>query len=143
VRNARRSPQGSSPLHEQPAAVTFKPFHFSPDGRTLTMPYTRVSHSEAPRQTAYVAFAGRETSRTCVPRHRLSVANGLYVTVAGVHARTHAPRRSIEEERTRLPVSKRLPGDVERGCRRRYNGAHAVEDVTMHPMREVMFEQPP
>jgi hypothetical protein len=58
-------PAGSSPLHEA-AAVKFSPFHLSPDGATFTMPYTRVSHSDSPRQTAYLALAGRQTRRSCV-----------------------------------------------------------------------------
>jgi len=59
-------PAGSSPLHEPPVAVTFKPFHFSPDGRTFSMDYAQVSHSDSPRQTAYLALAGREVKRSCV-----------------------------------------------------------------------------
>ncbi len=58
-------PAGTSPLHES-AAVTFSPFHFSPDGKTFTMEYTRVSHSDSPRQTAYLSLSGREAKRTCV-----------------------------------------------------------------------------
>jgi hypothetical protein len=59
-------PAGSSPLHEAPAAVAFKPFHFSPDGHTFSMEYTQVSHSDSPRQTGYLALSGRETKRSCV-----------------------------------------------------------------------------
>jgi hypothetical protein len=58
-------PPGSSPLHESPK-VTFNPFHFSPDGRSFTMDYTRVSHTDSPSQTNYLTLAGRETKRTCV-----------------------------------------------------------------------------
>ena len=59
-------PAGSSPLHEAPESVSFKPFHFNPDGRTFSMEYSQVSHSESPRRTAYLALSGRETKRTCV-----------------------------------------------------------------------------
>lgn len=59
-------PEGSSPLHEPPVAVTFRPFHFSPDGRTFSMEYAQVSHSDSPRQTAYLSLSGRETKRSCV-----------------------------------------------------------------------------
>jgi hypothetical protein len=57
---------GASPLHESPS-VKFRPFHFAGDHRTFTMPYTLVSHSDSPRQTALLALAGRETHRSCVP----------------------------------------------------------------------------
>jgi hypothetical protein len=59
-------PAGSSALHEPPEAVTWKPFHFDPDGHTFSMDYSQVSHSESPRRTAYLALSGRETHRTCV-----------------------------------------------------------------------------
>ena len=59
-------PHGSSPLHEAPTNVPFKPFHFSADGRTFSMPYTQVSHSDSPKQTTYLSIAGRETKRSCV-----------------------------------------------------------------------------
>ncbi len=57
-------PPGTSPLHEA-ASVKFNTFHFSPDGKTFTMDYTRVSHSDSPRQTAYVSLSGREMNRSC------------------------------------------------------------------------------
>jgi hypothetical protein len=59
-------PPGSSALHEPATAVTFKPFHFNPDGRTFSMEYSQVSRSESPRRTAYLALSGREMKRTCV-----------------------------------------------------------------------------
>lgn len=58
-------PPGSSPLHEA-AAVAFHPFRFSPDGKTFTMEYAEVSHSDSPQQTSYVSLSGRETKRVCV-----------------------------------------------------------------------------
>jgi len=58
-------PAGSSPLHEA-ASVKFSPFHFSPDGKTFTMDYTHVSHSDSPKQTSYLSLSGRETKRVCV-----------------------------------------------------------------------------
>jgi hypothetical protein len=60
-------PLGSSPLHEVDAVV-FRPFHFSPDGKTFSMPYTKISHSDSPQQTNYLSLSGRETRRTCVVR---------------------------------------------------------------------------
>jgi hypothetical protein len=59
-------PTGSSALHEPPESVSFKPFHFNPDGHTFTMDYAKVSHSDSPKRTAYLALSGRETHRTCV-----------------------------------------------------------------------------
>jgi hypothetical protein len=59
-------PAGSSPLHEPPATVAFKPFRFTPDEHTFSMEYAQISHSDSPRQTAYLALAGRETRRACV-----------------------------------------------------------------------------
>ncbi len=59
-------PPGSSPLHEVDT-VHFSPFHFAPDGTTFTMGYTRISHSDSPRQTSFLALSGREVRRTCVP----------------------------------------------------------------------------
>ena len=58
-------PAGTSPLHEA-ANVRFSPFRFGPDGKTFSMDYTRVSHSDSPKQTAYVSLSGRETKRVCV-----------------------------------------------------------------------------
>jgi len=60
-------PPGASPLHEVDTVV-FRPFHFSPDGKTFTMAYTKVSHSDSPKQTNYVSLSGRETRRACVQR---------------------------------------------------------------------------
>jgi hypothetical protein len=59
-------PHGSSQIHEPPANVAFKPFHFSADGRTFSMEYARISHSDSPHQTGYLSLAGRETKRSCV-----------------------------------------------------------------------------
>jgi hypothetical protein len=60
-------PKGESPVHEAPV-VTFSPFHFAPDGKTFTMDYAKLSHTDSPRQTTYLSLAGRETSRACVTR---------------------------------------------------------------------------
>jgi hypothetical protein len=59
-------PTGTSPLHDAPAAMTFNPFSFSPDGSTFTMPYVLVSQSNSPKQKTYLALAGRRVRRTCV-----------------------------------------------------------------------------
>jgi hypothetical protein len=58
-------PAGASPYHEA-SNVKFSPFQFSPDGKTFTMNFTRVSHSDSPRQTGYLALSGREMKRMCV-----------------------------------------------------------------------------
>jgi len=58
-------PTGTSPLHDAPAAVTFNPFSFSPDGSTFTMPYVLVSQSNSPKQKTYLALAGRRVRQTC------------------------------------------------------------------------------
>jgi hypothetical protein len=58
-------PKGTSPLHDSPAALVLSPFTFSADGTTFTMPYTLVSKSDSPKQTTYLALAGRRTRRTC------------------------------------------------------------------------------
>lgn len=57
-------PPGSSPLHDGPYDIDFRPFVFSHDMRTFTMDYALVSR--APEQTSYVSISGREVSRTCV-----------------------------------------------------------------------------
>jgi hypothetical protein len=61
-------PRGESALHEVPPAVMFKAFAFSPDGETFTMPYALISRSETPRQTTYLALAGRRVRQSCIPR---------------------------------------------------------------------------
>jgi hypothetical protein len=58
-------PQGPSPLHIGPGAVTFKPFELSPDMKTFTMSAALVSKTSSPKQTSYLTLAGRETKRTC------------------------------------------------------------------------------
>jgi hypothetical protein len=57
---------GTTPIHVGPTPVEFKPFEFSADMKTFTMPYTLVSKTDSPKQTAYVTLAGREASRACV-----------------------------------------------------------------------------
>src|SRR5580658_3583712 len=59
-------PPGSSALHEAFSDVVFKPFHFASDGKTFTMEFSKVSHSESPKQTNFVALSGREAKRVCV-----------------------------------------------------------------------------
>jgi hypothetical protein len=73
-------PRGTSPLHETPAAIHFKPFTFSPDRSTFTMGYTLVSKSDAPKQTTYLALSGRRVKQACtteasVCAPRLAMAN--------------------------------------------------------------------
>ncbi len=60
-------PKGSSPLHVGPNDIQFQPFEFGPDGKTFTMSSTFISKSDSPRQTAHLAFAGREVGRVCAP----------------------------------------------------------------------------
>jgi hypothetical protein len=59
-------PPGESALHEAAPDFVFKPFHFGPDGKTFTMDFSKVSHSESPKQTNFVALSGREMKRVCV-----------------------------------------------------------------------------
>jgi hypothetical protein len=60
-------PPGTSDLHIGPSDVQLSPFEFSPDGRTFTMASTFVSKTASPKQTAHLALAGHEVSRTCAP----------------------------------------------------------------------------
>jgi len=68
-------PTGTSPLHDSPDALVFSPFTFSADGTTFTMPYTLVSKSDSPKQTSYLALAGRRIRRTC-PAPAAAVCSG-------------------------------------------------------------------
>jgi hypothetical protein len=60
-------PPGRSALTQGPAPVSFQPFRYSADMKTFTMASTFVSKTDSPKQTAHLAFSGRETARTCVP----------------------------------------------------------------------------
>lgn len=57
-------PPGESPLRIGPDPVLFQPFRFSGDMKTFTMGKTFVARTPMPKQTSYIALAGRETSRT-------------------------------------------------------------------------------
>lgn len=58
---------GTTPLHIGPGPVDFKPFVFASDTYdTFSMAYSRVSHTDNPKQTAYVTIAGRKMNRKCV-----------------------------------------------------------------------------
>jgi hypothetical protein len=59
-------PPGTSELHIGPGPVAFNPFDFSPDRKTFNMSKAQVSKTDMPKQTGFVAIAGRETKRTCV-----------------------------------------------------------------------------
>lgn len=59
-------PAGRSPFHVAPHPVQFSSFEFAADNKTFTMRSTLVSKTESPKQTAYVALAGREVRRSCV-----------------------------------------------------------------------------
>ena len=59
--------RGTSGLHIPPADIQLKPFEFAPDGKTFTMASTFVSKTDAPRETAHLALAGREIRRACAP----------------------------------------------------------------------------
>ena len=59
-------PPGKSELHIAPHGVPFSAFQFAPDMKTFTMPSTFVAKTDAPKQTAFIALAGREMRRTCV-----------------------------------------------------------------------------
>jgi hypothetical protein len=56
---------GTAPLHIAPHDVHFRPWTFSADMRSFTMPRSWVSHSESPQQSAFVTLTGREVRRTC------------------------------------------------------------------------------
>jgi hypothetical protein len=58
-------PKGTSPLHEV-RIIRFKPFTFSPDRATFTMPYTLASKSDSPKQTTYLSLSGRRVKESCV-----------------------------------------------------------------------------
>lgn len=59
---------GTSPLHIGPGPVDFKPFVFSSDSfETFTMTFAKVSHTDNPKQTAFVTIAGRKMNRKCAP----------------------------------------------------------------------------
>jgi hypothetical protein len=58
---------GTSPLHVANHESRLRPWTFAPDKKTFTMPRTWLSHSESPKQTSFVALAGREMRRTCAP----------------------------------------------------------------------------
>jgi hypothetical protein len=58
-------PKGTSPLHEI-RVIRFKPFTFSPDRATFTMPYTLASKSDSPKQTTYLSLSGRRIMQSCV-----------------------------------------------------------------------------
>lgn len=60
-------PSGTSELHIGPNQVDFSPFVFAADMKTFTMARTFVTKTDMPKQTAYLALAGREMKRTCVP----------------------------------------------------------------------------
>jgi hypothetical protein len=60
-------PSGRSPLHVASGAVRFQPLHFGHGGATFEMPYALVSESESPKQRTFLAMAGREVHRACVP----------------------------------------------------------------------------
>jgi len=59
-------PSGKSELHIPPHPVPLSSFTFAPDMKTFTMPSTRVSKTDTPKQTAEIALAGREVRRACV-----------------------------------------------------------------------------
>lgn len=59
-------PSGTSPLHIGPGPVWLGKLVFDTDLGTLSMAFTRVSHTDMPKQTAFVTFAGRRMKRDCV-----------------------------------------------------------------------------
>lgn len=58
-------PPGTSEIHLPPHDVAFSPWSFSADKKTFSMANTFVTKSEQPKQTAYIALAGREVRRSC------------------------------------------------------------------------------
>lgn len=61
-------PPGESLLHIGPDAVLFQPFEFSEDMKTFTMGKTFVARTPMPKQTSYIALAGREVKRSARSR---------------------------------------------------------------------------
>lgn len=61
-------PPGTTPLHIPLHDVHFRPWTFSADMRSFTMPRTWMSQSEMPKQTGFIQLAGREVRRTCAAR---------------------------------------------------------------------------
>ena len=59
-------PSGTSELHAGPSSMELKPFQFSADMKTFTMPYAVTSESDAPRHRTLVSISGREVQRACV-----------------------------------------------------------------------------
>jgi hypothetical protein len=62
-------PAGRSELHVAPHPVSFMPFEYAADFKTLHMGYSVVSRQSSPSQTSRIALSGREVRRTCVPVH--------------------------------------------------------------------------
>jgi hypothetical protein len=58
-------PSGVSELHIGPTPVRFQPFAYAKDMKTFTMTYGFVAKTDTPKQTAYMALAGREVRRSC------------------------------------------------------------------------------
>ena len=57
---------GTTPLHIPPNAVQFSSIAFdAADLSTLHMPETKVSHTDMPRQTAFITFSGRKMTSQC------------------------------------------------------------------------------
>ena len=69
-------PSGTSPIDDAPVGVTFKPFAFSPDRSTFTMPYTLLNKSTSPSQTTYLALAGRRVGQTCATEVAAAACRG-------------------------------------------------------------------
>ena len=59
-------PSGKSDYHAPAHDVDFAPFEFSADRKTFSMAASLVSHTDSPKQSTYIAVAGREIKRTCV-----------------------------------------------------------------------------
>ena len=59
-------PSGTSEVHDGPTSIELKPFQFSPDMKTFTMPFALLSKSDSPKQRTLVSIAGREVQRACV-----------------------------------------------------------------------------
>jgi hypothetical protein len=59
---------GTGPIKIGPSDMRIRPFEFSSDGKTFTMPFTLGAKTESPKQTSFLALTGREVKRTCVPQ---------------------------------------------------------------------------
>ncbi|CAN5158263.1 hypothetical protein BH09MYX1_BH09MYX1_06980 [soil metagenome] len=59
-------PSGKSDYHDPAHDVELGPFEYQADLKTFTMTASLISKGDSPKQSTYIAMAGRESKRTCV-----------------------------------------------------------------------------